>query len=287
MCKQNLILSFLFQILIATKVFALPQIPSLKECKDPITVHISESDSLMSPETFLALRSLVENKGHRVTTSQDLERSQNTLKDYSYVYRRDAALSLAIYSPEASVLRFPMSLAAFKETHVYENMNFPIIKQDVLDRIFAELNRMDRRRLIGTITEEEKNRTIASFFTEDIFVDDAELAGLTATYVMAFSPHQVVPKFENYFWLQSGFGNEEQIRVVGTTVSAVEAKHRVQKALVYYNVTIGELGRIHEVSDLPGLLSRMISPVESGNLLSSGEVESYYLQMISELPQCR
>jgi hypothetical protein len=233
------------------------------------------------------LKSLVERKGHRVTTSRDLERSQNTLQDDSYVYRRDAALNLAIYSSEASALQFPMSLATFKESRVHENMRIPIIKQVVLDRILAEIYRMDRRRLIGTITEEEKNRTIASFFNEDIFVDDSELQGMTATYVMAFTPHLVVPKFENYFWLEAGQGNDEQNLVVGTTVTAREAKRRVQQALVYYNVTIGELGRTHEVSDLPVLLSRMISPIESGNLLSSSDVESYYLQMISKLPECQ
>lgn len=294
MSKNHMLFNFILSPIVALVVASAsqasafePGVPSLKKCAEPIVLHINESNNLISSSTLQFLRATVEAKGHRVTTSADLDRAKRILRESSFVFQRDAALSLAIYSKEAEELQFPMSLAAFKATHAYENLKLPIVKQEVIDRIFAELAAIDRKRLLGTITESEKNQTIASFFNEDIFVDDKSLEGLTATYVMAYSPHLVVPRFETLFWLEAGHGNDDQILVVGTTVNAIEAKRRAQKAIVFYNVTIGELGAIHEVSNLPSLLSQMLAPVESGSLLVAADVENYYRQFISKLPNCK
>ena len=263
-----------------------PTIPSLNECGEPIAMHVSESDSLMSASTSQLLQEIIEAKGHRMTTDKDLDRRLGTLKENSYVYRRDAGLNIAIYSKNPS-LKFPMDMKSFKATHAHESLENPLVNTKVLDRIYNDLYSIDRKRLFGTITEEEKNRTIASFFNEDIFVSDSELEGLQATFLMAFSPHQVQPKFTDLYWLEPGQGNDEQNWAVGYTVPAVEAKRRARKSIHFYNITIGELGRTHEVSDLPGILSRMLAPLDRVSAHKPEEIESFYRQFLSVLPQCK
>jgi hypothetical protein len=293
MIKFNYLTSLVASAYFATGLFAFnasasPNIPSLKICGEPIAVHVSESQNILSEEMIAQLKSAIESKGHRMTTSEDLYREKRSLEPYSFVYRRNTALSLVVYSPNiVRKIKFPMTFTEFKNLRVHENLNNPILNGKEVYLAVEKLKALDRKRLTGQLTESEKNTELASFFTDAIFVDDAVLAGLRATYVMAFSPHEVNPFFETMFRLEAGKGNGEQHVVVGTSVSAVEAKKRAKEHLFLGSMTIGDLGKPYEVSDLPTIISRMLRATESGDFVTPSEIYDYYLQMISVLPNCK
>jgi hypothetical protein len=264
-------------------------IPSFKSCQVPFQVGVDESENIFSQTTENNLKFRVESLGHRAIKSEDLLRERKTLQANSFVYRRNPILSLALYDQKAAHLKFPMTHKEFKESNVYNETNqVLIVNRPYLNEALAKLKDLDFRRMTRRLNHGEEKIKISSLFDLDkLFVEDQALRNLSVTYVMAFTPFKVNPFFESRFKLDSGYGNETQNIIVGTTISALEAKRRAKAFLVFTDETIESLGKPSEVSDIQSKISRMLLPLESADPANSEDIEIFYRQFVSLLPHCR
>jgi hypothetical protein len=266
-----------------------PVIPSFNSCSVPFQVEVNESDRIFSQSTENNLKFMIEELGHRTIKSEDLLRERKSLEANSYVYRRNTLLSLALYDQKAAHLKFPMTHKEFKQVNVYnEKSQILIINKPYLNEALAKLKDLDFRRMTRRLNHGEEKIKISSLFdVNKLFVDDQELQNLSVTYVMAFTPYIVNPFFESRFKLDPGHGNESQNIVVGTTISAIEAKRRAMVFLDFTDETIESLGKPSEVSDIQNKIARMLLPLESADPVGSEEIEIFYRQFISLLPHCK